>query len=60
MQRLIYNAQITGVYGPFYFEDLLMAKKPTYEELEQRITELETVPLGARKQRNNRSWSIPI
>jgi len=29
------------VYGPFYFGDLLMAKKPTYEELEQRVKELE-------------------
>ena len=28
-------------YGPFHFEDFLMAKKPTYEELELRVKELE-------------------
>ena len=29
------------MYGLFHFEDFLMTKKPTYEELEQRIKRLE-------------------
>jgi PAS domain S-box-containing protein len=29
------------VYGPFDFEDFLMANKPTYEELEQKVKGLE-------------------
>jgi PAS domain S-box-containing protein len=41
LQRLIRNVQITDVYGPFHFEDFLMANKPTYEELEQRVQKLE-------------------
>ncbi len=41
MQRLIRNIQITDVYGPFHFEEFLMANKPTYEELEQRVQTLE-------------------
>jgi len=49
LQRLIRNVQITGVYGPFHFEDFLMANKPTYEELEQRVKELENGALDRKR-----------
>ena len=45
MNRLICGIKGPGVYGPFLLSvrrrDLLMADKPTYEELERRGTELE-------------------
>ena len=49
MKKLIRNAQITCVYGIFHFEDFLMANKPTYEELEQRVKEFE-IEVFERKQ----------
>jgi len=40
------------------FEDFLMAKKPTYEELEQRVNELENEAFGRKQAEEIMNWTV--